>query len=219
MSEKGQELPKTAKRPGQVKHGISTFLRTGTISPSVRGFRRIQKYLREIERDLTSDLGGPDNLTAAKEMLVKSTIQAYGVLLLAGAYTQRHSILDPVKARQGVIELQPVLGHQFIAFQNCIRQNLIALGLDRRKAEEPLDLGRYLAEKDAEKAQSQAGQGGDGVSKAKEGEKSPPVSTSRKGQGKDKTSRVRVEGGGQASGEGSEAAAIREGKAEESGDE
>jgi hypothetical protein len=132
-----------------IKHGITGWLKTGRISPSVRGHKRIQRYLREIERDLIADLGGPENMTAAQEVLVKATIQAYGVLLLAGAYTQRYSILEPVKARRGILELQPVLGHQYIAFLNSIRCNLVALGLDRRKPDEALDLGRYIAARDA----------------------------------------------------------------------
>jgi hypothetical protein len=143
MSKKGAET--MPSRP--VKHGIYSFLKSGKINPSIRGCKRLQGYLREIEGDLTADLGGPENLTAAQEVLVKSTVQAYGVLLLAGAYTQKYSILEPVKARRGILELQPVLGHQYIAFLNCVRQNLIALGLDRRKADEALDLRRYAAEK------------------------------------------------------------------------
>lgn len=191
-------MPETAKRPGQVKHGVSTFLRTGKISPSVRGFRRIQKYLREVERDLIADLGGQDNLSAAREILVKSTIQAYGCLLLAGAYTQRYGLLRPDQVRRGVIELQPVLGQQFIAFQNCIRQNLIALGLDKRKADEALDLGRYIAEREAQKA---AGQGGDG-----------------QGQGKKPTC-ARTMAEGPAQDEGTEAEQAREGQGERDRDE
>jgi hypothetical protein len=198
MSKTEQGLPETAKRPGQVKHGVSTFLRTGKISPSVRGFRRIQKYLREVERDLIADLGGQDNLSAAREILVKSTIQAYGCLLLAGAYTQRYGLLRPDQVRRGVIELQPVLGQQFIAFQNCIRQNLIALGLDKRKADEALDLGRYIAEREAQKA---AGQGGDG-----------------QGQGKKPTC-ARTMAEGPAQDEGTEAEQAREGQGERDRDE
>jgi|GEM_PF-2424950 len=186
MSKKERELPEMARRPGQVKHGISTFLRTGKISPSVRGFRRIQKYLREIERDLISDLGGSENLTAAREILIKSTIQAYGCLLLAGAYTQRHGLLRPDQARKEIIELQPVLGHQFIAFQNCIRMNLIALGLDRKKADETIDLAAYVQERYGSGAQASS-EGGGGQGPGKEtgkGKKSRPARFCEETQGK-----------------------------------
>ena len=86
-------------------------------------------------------------MTAAKEILIKATIEAYGVLFLASMYCKREGILRPDKAKKNIIELQPVLGHQFIAFMNTIRQNLLALGIDKNKAEEGLDLGKYVEEK------------------------------------------------------------------------
>ena len=137
MSQNARKRPETPDRPYKVKHGVVTWLKAGKISPSVRGFRRIQRYLREIKSDLVTDLGGPERLTAAQEILVEGTIQAYGVLLLAGAYTSKHSILRPDAVSKGIIELQPVLGKQFIAFLNVIRMNLAALGLERRQ---PADL-------------------------------------------------------------------------------
>jgi hypothetical protein len=140
------------KRKSVVKHGVHLWLKSGKIRPSIRGHRRLQRYLRDIERDLTGDLGGEENITAAQEILIKSTIQAVGVLLLAGAFTQRYGLLRPDMAQRGIIELQPVLGQQFIAFMNSIRQNLLALGLDKKKGEDILDLGRYIAARDAEKA-------------------------------------------------------------------
>jgi len=127
--------------------GISFYLRTGRLNPSVRGRRKLQQYLREIERDLIAMQGGVDHVTTAREILIKGTIEAFGVVLLAAMYCRRKGVLRPDRLKEGVLELQPVLGHQFLAFLNTIRQNLIALGLDSRKAEGILDLGRYLAEK------------------------------------------------------------------------
>lgn len=131
-----------------VKHtGIYSWLRTGKINPSIRGYKRLQKYLSDIERDLIAEQGGPENMTTAKEVLIKATVQAYGVLLLAGSYTKKYSILRPDSARKGILELQPVLGHQFIAFLNTIRQNLVVLGIEKRQVEEALDLGKYIENK------------------------------------------------------------------------
>jgi len=138
----------------RVRHGLYSWLKTGRINPSIRGHKRLQRYLREIEVDLIRDLGSEENLTTAQEVLVKTTVQAYGCLLLAGAYTQRYSILRPDQARKGILELQPVLGKQFIAFLNTVRQNLLALGLDR-KEREPLSLEDVIREHD-EKAEENA---------------------------------------------------------------
>ena len=132
---------------GKITHGAYSWLQTGRINPSIRGYKKLQRYLEDIERSLIDDLGGPEKLIAAKEILIKATIETYGVLFLASMYCKREGILRPDKMKRGIIELQPVLGHQFIAFMNTIRQNLLALGIDQRKADEALDLGKYVQEK------------------------------------------------------------------------
>jgi len=144
MSDKEKPTDSQQLKPGQVTSGIYSWLKTGKVNPSIRGFRKVQKYLREIEEDLVNDLGGKENLTAAREILVKSTIEAYGVLLLSMAYCRRYTIFRPDKFKEGVLELQPVLGHQTLAFLNTLRQNLVALGLDRKKADDALDPAIYL---------------------------------------------------------------------------
>lgn len=123
---------------GKTTHGAFLWLREGKINPSIRGHRKLQQYLRDLEKNLINDLGGPKQLTAAKEILIKTTIEAYGFILLATMYCKKYSVLRPDKARRNIIELQPVLGHQFIAFMNTVRQNLLALGIDQRKADEVL---------------------------------------------------------------------------------
>jgi len=131
MSKKNQKSKK-------VKHGIHTWLDQGRINPSVRGYRKLQKHLEDIEAQLQDMQGG--KVTAAKQILIKSTIEAYGVILLASVYCKDAGILRPDKKKNGVIELQPVLGKQFLAFMNTIRQNLIALGLDKKEAEKILTI-------------------------------------------------------------------------------
>ena len=133
------------------RHGVYSWLRKGRVNPSIRGHKELQRYLMSLERELT-ELQGPGGMTAAKEILVKSTVEAFGAVLLAGMYCKQAGILRPDLARRGVIEFQPVLGKQFLAFMNTIRQNLMALGLDSRKGEEILDLGKYIELKDQERA-------------------------------------------------------------------
>ena len=70
------------------------------------------------------------------------------------------------------MEFQPVVSRELIAATNALRQNLLALGLESKAADEILDLRRYLelkakeksAEKRAKKTQegrSQAGKASD----------------------------------------------------------
>lgn len=127
-----------------VKTGVYSWLKTGRINPSIRGYKKLQKYLQDIEHDLVEMQGGPGKLTAAKEILIKSVVEAYGVLFLSSMYVKKHGILRPDMMKKGVIELQPVLGKQFIAFMNTIRQGLLALGLDGPEADKMLDIKDYL---------------------------------------------------------------------------
>lgn len=130
----------------KVKHGIHTWLDKGRINPSVRGYRKLQKHLEDMESQLQDMQGG--KVTAAKRILIKSTVEAYGVILLASVYCKDAGILRPDKRKAGVIELQPVLGNQFLAFMNTIRQNLLALGLDKVEADDVMDLEQYIKQRD-----------------------------------------------------------------------
>jgi hypothetical protein len=127
-----------------VRHGIPLWLRTGKINPSIRGYKKIQKYLMDLEAQLIEDIGGQANLTAAKEILVRSTIRGYGVVMLAELYASRYSILRPDDVKRGVMTFQPILERSYANIFGQIRQNLVALGLERR---EPVvqDVLEYIA--------------------------------------------------------------------------
>jgi hypothetical protein len=138
---------------GATKHGISIWIREGRISQSVRGSKRLRRYLADLEHGLIETQGGQDKITPAREILIKTTIEAYGVLLLASIFCREHGVVRPDRLSEGVVELQPVMGHQFLAFMNTCRQNLVALGMDGQKAEEVLDITKYIELKDKQKAE------------------------------------------------------------------
>jgi len=106
-------MTKNKTKKKNPKHGVYSWLDQKRINPSIRGHRKIQAYLEDLESQLVAMQGGPDQLTAAKQILIKSTIEAYGVVLLASVYCKDAGILRPDKKKEGVIELQPVLGKQF----------------------------------------------------------------------------------------------------------
>jgi len=134
----------------KVKHGAHIWLKEKKIHPSIRGHEKIQKYLADLEKDLIKDLGGPEQLTAAKEIMIKTVVEAYGFILLSTLYCKKEGILNPMLLKRGVVELQPVLSRQFIAFMNSCRQSLVALGLER-KAEEVIDIQTYIKQFDEKK--------------------------------------------------------------------
>ena len=161
------------------KHGVYIWLRDGRVSPSVRGYKRLKRYLREMERSLYEMQGGPGKVTPAREILIKATIEAYGVLLLASIFCREHGVVRPDRLSEGVVELQPVMGHQFIAFMNTCRQNLITLGMDSHKTDEILDLGRYIEIKDNERRETAGKASGSGVAQEAGGEIASPGASLR----------------------------------------
>ena len=162
----GRFLP-APRGKGTLKHGVPYFLRTGKL-PSVRGRRALARYLREFEKDLRDSLGG--DLSPQREAMMRQVLRCENVLRLIELYLLRASPMKPHGVMRGRLELQPCLAQSYGHFLNVQRQALISLGLDRKRAEETLDLGRYIAARDAEKAQS-AGQGGDGQDLGKEADK------------------------------------------------
>ena len=145
------KLPETmTKVPRKrVTHGIHFWLRTGKVNPSIRGYKKIQKYLMDLEKKLIEDSGGEKELTAAKEILIRSTIRAYGVVLLSELYVSKYSILRPDNAKKGILAFQPVLERSYMNILGQIRQNLLALGLDR-KSEPEQTLAEIIREHDRE---------------------------------------------------------------------
>ena len=123
----------TASSRKRLTHGIKFWLRTGRVNPSIRGYKKIQKYLVDLETQLIEESGGPANLTAAREILVRSTIRGYGVIMLAELYASRYSVVRPDQAKSGVLAFQPILEKGYIGILAQIRANLMALGLDRRE--------------------------------------------------------------------------------------
>ena len=120
-----QTIPPRTK----VTHGITFWLRTGKVNPSIRGYKKIQAYLQSLEKQLIDEGGGQANLTAAREILVRSTIRGYGVIMLAELYASRYSVVRPDQAKAGVLAFQPVLEKGYIGILAQIRANLLALGL------------------------------------------------------------------------------------------
>ncbi len=132
-------------RPAE--HGVYSWISSGKITPSIQGSRRLQRYLEDYERALIREITGdnPGTLTPSRELLVKSVVEGYGVLLLSMMYVKKHGILDPEKIKKGIVSLQPVLSTSMIAYMNSIRQNLSALGLPADRIDEAFD--RPLQEK------------------------------------------------------------------------
>jgi len=138
-----------------VKHGVYTWLENARIAPSIRGYRRIRKYLRQVQDDLIQSLGGNERVTIQQRLLIDSSVRMLGVILLTWAFVERAGPMRPDSLERGILEFQPPVSKELIAATNALRQNLLALGLESKAADEILDLRKYLEIKAREKEEGQ----------------------------------------------------------------
>ena len=137
-----------------IKTGVEPWVKTGQM-PTGRGFEKVKRYVRDVEVRLVEALGGLKTITPQQEILIQGTIKALGVCCLVELYINREGPIVKHLLRRGIVELQPCLGKSYLAFLNTIRQNVIALGLDRKETERilsPADLADIIDKENEEKA-------------------------------------------------------------------
>jgi len=89
----------------------------------------IQKQLTLMRNLLIEDLGGYDNLSAQKIIILDGIIAKMGVVRAIEAYIKETSIIAGKK-------LVPVLQFNYLAYRNSIDRSLSLLGLEKQKREE-----------------------------------------------------------------------------------
>jgi hypothetical protein len=153
MSKKKKPETLTAKLPPGRKrhHGGYAFLTTGRL-PEHRKY--VEQYLTGAREQLVQDIGGGEqNLSAQEIILIDRVICKVGVLRCIEEHVKETGVFHGNR-------LNPALSKNYLSYSNSVRLDLQALGIGKRKADEILPpLAVYVAEKDAEQAKAQAGQG------------------------------------------------------------
>ena len=126
---------------GKTKHGIYTWIKHSQM-PSIRGAKKIQKVLEELEKGLIADYGGAKGISTSQEILIRSTVKALGVPFLIELYINKYG---PIIQKGRSIELHGILGKNYLAYLNTIRQNLLSL---KELKKEKADLGIKRIEQD-----------------------------------------------------------------------
>lgn len=179
-----------------VKTGVYKWVKSGQM-PTGRGFEKVKRCIRDVQVRLIDALGGPEKITPQQEILVQGTIKALGVCFLVELYINKEGPVVKHLLKRGIVELQPCLGKSYATFLNVIRQNTLALGLDRKQTDDVLDLGKYIEVHDAKAAESLKGKGkGSGVSS-----KGAPGASQSDVSGQDKGIEPQAADPGQGSGE------------------
>lgn len=141
MSENQAITKKKAKRGRPPNHGGYSLLAGNNKLPKHKKYIRI--YLTNTREGLISDIGPTeDDLTAAQLILVDRAITKLGIVRCMEAYAAEKGVMS----EDGL--LLPCLGKHYLTYCNSIRLDLQALGIDKRKSDEVIDLGTYLENKE-----------------------------------------------------------------------
>ena len=128
------------KRPQ--KHGGYSYLTTGEL-PESRTY--ILKYLIAVREGLIRDLGpNEQELSTAQLVLIDRVATKLGVIRCVEEHIRENSVIVGD-------DLAPSLKASYLAYNNSLRLDLQALGLEAKKANEFLDLKEYAKDKYGDK--------------------------------------------------------------------
>lgn len=128
--------------PQRIKHGGYSFLVKGEL-PENR--KHVLRYLTAARENLIRDLGPTEeDLTAAQVIIIDRIISKLGVVRCMEEYIRENSVMQGSR-------LAPSLRESYLAYNNSIRLDLQALGIDKKKTDEVLDLQAYVKQFDEQK--------------------------------------------------------------------
>jgi hypothetical protein len=120
--QKKDALAPTDKR---VRHGLRSWVNSKRV-PYGRTFQVVRRELAVLQEDLIQQHCGKD-ITPDARILVDSVIEGLGVQKLLGLYVRKYGVIDNRAAKQGRLELSPILGKSWVAYSNVVRQGILAL--------------------------------------------------------------------------------------------
>jgi len=131
------KLEQKLSRGGQrMVHGGYSFLTSGRL-PEHRV--HIRRYLTNCREGLIADHGGEENLSTGQALLIDRVISKLGCIRCIEEHIRENSVMVGQ-------ELAPSLKASYLAFNNSLRLDLLALGLDK-KLEDISSLEKYVEEK------------------------------------------------------------------------
>jgi len=143
INESKSKLTIKLKRGGQkVKHGGYSFMVKGEL-PENR--KHVLRYLTAARENLIKDLGPTEeDLTAAQIIIIDRIVSKLGIIRCIEEYIRENTVMT--RAR-----LSPSLRESYLAYNNSIRLDLQALGIDKRMGDRVLTPLEIAAEFDKEK--------------------------------------------------------------------
>ena len=133
MNKLEQKLPHGRQR---TVHGGYSFLTSGRL-PEHRVYLR--RYLTNCREGLIADHGGESNLSTAQALLIDRVISKLGCIRCVEEHIRENSVMVGQ-------ELAPSLKASYLAFNNSVRLDLLALGIEKKPGERLSSLEEIEAE-------------------------------------------------------------------------
>ena len=115
-----------------------------------------RRYLRNTRADLVKDVAGSEeNLSAQQRILIDRIISKLLILRIIELWVEKHGVWrrDKLLAKPSVLELEPALGLNYLAYSNSVDRALKLLGLEKKEIEG--DPFSYIEEFDRKKAEKE----------------------------------------------------------------
>jgi hypothetical protein len=153
MSRKNQSLgrKKTRRRTGRpFKHGGYSLILKDEI---LKEHPRLKAYLEDSRTGLVKDVAGTEEaLSEQQRIMIDRIVSRLSICRLIEVYIEKYGAFRRDRLHQDrVLELEPALGQNYLAFSNSIDRALIALGLERKQIEPELTIAEVIREFDQEK--------------------------------------------------------------------
>jgi len=123
---------------------------------------RIRRYLEETREGLVRDVAGrEEDLSEQQRILIDRIINKLSIMRLIEVYIEKYGAFrrDRLRKHQ-VLELEPALGQNYLAFSNSVDRAIKILGISKRKVD-AIDVHTYMELKDQEEQASNGGEKGD----------------------------------------------------------
>ena len=133
MPESSKKLTKKRRRGRPPKHAGYSLIHRDEL---IKQHPRLRQYLEDTRAGLIRDVAGSEEeLSEQQRIVIDRVISRLSVCRLIECYIEKCGIFrrDKLKRFQ-VLELEPALGQNYLAFSNSIDRAIIALGLSRKKA-------------------------------------------------------------------------------------
>jgi hypothetical protein len=148
MNENRAKNRKKAKRGRPPKHGGYSLLATKEM-PENR--KHVIRYLTQVREGLIEDLGPTEGeLSTGQRVLIDRIVSKLGVVRCIEEHIRENAVMEGK-------DLAPSLKTSYLAYNNSIRLDLMALGIDTRAIEDkrtPLEIAGEIVKQKSRRAKS-----------------------------------------------------------------